>query len=377
MPGHLCLLRLTEDDYPGTTRLEQWPSWTLPVLKWGQQQGGVVGYSHSGWGLALPDYDVHGNRVPTGRGRAADKLPDYEVPPFDGIGANEFIVTVAHDACDFISSVDTPSIWELNIWYHTLNCGFRSRISGETDFPCIYGERVGLGRVYVQLEPGKLLDFDNWVDGLKDGRSYCGDGLSHVVKFSATSSTGNEKNESVQLGWPGSNGKISQLNIEKPGNVKIETSIAAMLEVEPSATSNWIRRQRLDAKPYWHIERARIGQSRKVKAELIVNGHAVATKDIVADGSMNDISWDVDIEQSSWVAVRILPSVHTNPIFIEVGGKPIRASKKSANWCRQAVDVCWNSKKNQIRQTEKAAAELAYRQAAKIYEKIAAESSEE
>ena len=23
--GHLCLLKLTEDDYPGTTRLEQWP----------------------------------------------------------------------------------------------------------------------------------------------------------------------------------------------------------------------------------------------------------------------------------------------------------------------------------------------------------------
>ncbi|MDP7204885.1 MAG: CehA/McbA family metallohydrolase, partial [Pirellulaceae bacterium] len=49
--GHLCLLRLKEDDYPGTDRIEQWPSWDLPVLKWGKQQGGVVGFSHSGWGL--------------------------------------------------------------------------------------------------------------------------------------------------------------------------------------------------------------------------------------------------------------------------------------------------------------------------------------
>ena len=32
------------------------------------------------------------------------------------------------------------------MWYHTLNGGFRTRVSGETDFPCIYGERVGLGR---------------------------------------------------------------------------------------------------------------------------------------------------------------------------------------------------------------------------------------
>ncbi len=49
--GHLCLLRLKEDDYPGTTRIEEWPSWDLPVLRWGKAQGGVVGFSHSGWGL--------------------------------------------------------------------------------------------------------------------------------------------------------------------------------------------------------------------------------------------------------------------------------------------------------------------------------------
>ena len=132
--GHLCLLRLKEDDYPGTTRIEEWPSWDLPVLKWGKSQGGVVGFSHSGWGLKTKDAS----------------LPSLEVPPFDGIGANEYIVDVAHDAVDFISAVDTPAPWELNIWYHTLNCGYRARISGETDFPCIYGERVGLGPVLRQ-----------------------------------------------------------------------------------------------------------------------------------------------------------------------------------------------------------------------------------
>ena len=58
------------------------------------------------------------------------------------------------NAVDFISAVDTPYVWELNIWYHTLNVGFRTRISGETDFPCIYGERVGLGRTYVKLDGG-------------------------------------------------------------------------------------------------------------------------------------------------------------------------------------------------------------------------------
>lgn len=31
--GHIVLLRLKEDDYPGTETIEQWPSWTLPVLQ--------------------------------------------------------------------------------------------------------------------------------------------------------------------------------------------------------------------------------------------------------------------------------------------------------------------------------------------------------
>src|SRR6202043_1623199 len=99
-----------------------------------------------------------------------EKLPDFAMAGFDGIGANEFIVTGPNGACDFISAVDTPPIWELNIWYHELNCGVRTRISGETDFPCIYGDKVGLGRSYVHLN-GKL-DFDKWVEGIKEGGCY-------------------------------------------------------------------------------------------------------------------------------------------------------------------------------------------------------------
>ncbi len=56
-----------------------------------------------------------------------------------------------HDAVDFISAVDTPALWELNIWYHTLNCGFTTRISGETDFPCIYGDASGSGGLTSSL----------------------------------------------------------------------------------------------------------------------------------------------------------------------------------------------------------------------------------
>ncbi len=51
--GHLVLLGLVDQDYPGTKRIEDWPTWDLPILRWGKQQGAVVGFAHSGWGLAV------------------------------------------------------------------------------------------------------------------------------------------------------------------------------------------------------------------------------------------------------------------------------------------------------------------------------------
>jgi hypothetical protein len=342
--GHLCLLRLKEDDYPGTSRIEEWPSWNHPVLKWGKDQGGVVGYSHSGWGLAIKE----------------EKLLSYEMPPFDGIGANEFIVNVVHDVCDFISSVDTPIHYELNIWYHTLNCGYTTRLSGETDFPCIYGERVGLGRGYVKLD--KELDFDRWVDGIRDGRSYVTDGLSHLIDFKANG---------LGVGERGQGGRPSVLAVKAGEPLKISLRAAAMLAEKPN---DRIRKSRLDQKPYWHVERARIGDTRRVPVELVVNGEAVERKEIDADGGINDIQFDFTPKQSSWVAVRVFPSAHTNPIFVEVDGKPIRASRRSAQWCLDAVDVCWRSKQNSIREPEREAASAAYDIAREAYRKILAET---
>ena len=51
--GHLVLLGLQEQDYPGTTRIEEWPTWDLPVLQVGQGAGRGHGFAHCGWGLAV------------------------------------------------------------------------------------------------------------------------------------------------------------------------------------------------------------------------------------------------------------------------------------------------------------------------------------
>jgi hypothetical protein len=337
--GHICLLRLREQDYPGTKLIGDWPSWDLPIFKWARGQNAVIGFAHSGWGLDVGDIR---------------ELPNYKVPPMSGIGANEYLVDVAHDMCDFISTVDTPSIWELNIWYHTLNCGYRCRISGETDFPCIYGDRVGLGRSYVHLD-GKL-KFEDWIEGIKQGRCYVSDGKSHLLDFSV-----NGKGVGVDKG---------EVRLKEGGKVTIKAKVAALLDPKPSPKTEAIRKRPWNQKPYWDVERCRVGESRKVPVEVVVNGIAVDRKEIEADGSEQDVSFDAPIKESSWVCLRILPSSHTNPIFVVVNDKPVRPSKKSAQWCIDALNQCWKQKQPQIRKDERAAAEEAYDKARKAYEKI-------
>lgn len=362
--GHLCLLRLKDQIYPGGDSSEHWPTLCLNTLKWAQKQGAVCGPAHSGWGLAVE----------------SSELPNYEIPPYDGIGANEYIVDVTHEvegpdgsmvpAVDFLSTVDTPYVWELNIWYHTLNCGYRTRISGETDFPCIYGERVGLGRSYIKLD-GKL-DYDAWCQGISDGRGYVSDGRSHIMDFSVNGrEVGTEK---------------SEVALEDSGTVTVRADIAGLLREETEQLSE-IPHGRLmrdkpriaelehTRKPYWHIERARVGDSREVTVEVVVNGQPVAEKRIVADGAINEVVFEeVPIERSSWVALRILPTCHTNPIFVIVDGKPVRASKRSAQWCLDSVDQCWSQKEAMIAPEEMADAKAAYAHARDFYREVLAES---
>jgi len=350
--GHLCLLRLKEEIYPGGGSKDHWPTLGLNTLRWAKKQGAVCGPAHSGWGLEVKGAD----------------LPNYVVPPFNGIGANEYIVDVTHQvsgpdgksvpAVDFISLVDTPCLWELNMWYHTLNVGYRTRGSGETDFPCIYGEKVGLGRSYVKLD-GKL-DYDRWCEGIRQGRSYVSDGKSHLMNF---------KVNELEVGQNG-----SELKLQAPASVKVTAQIAAFLKDTNNAA---LQNLEFSKKPYWDIERARFGTSRQVPVEVIVNGYSVARTNLLADGKLQEVGFDVPIARSSWVALRILASSHTNPIFMILDGKPIRASRRSAEWCLAGVDQCWSQKEKFIKASEMQDAKAAYEHARAEYKKLVAECAQD
>jgi hypothetical protein len=300
---------------------------------------------------------ARGQQYKLGLPSATDELPNYIVPPFNGIGACEYIVDVTHmvegpngkpvPAVDFMSMVDTPHTWELNIWYHTLNAGFRTRISGETDFPCIYGERVGLGRAYVKLD-GRL-SYDAWCEGIRSGRAYVSDGKSHLMEFKAND---------LELGVNG-----SELKLARPATIKLSAKVAARLDEQPRPD---IQNAPAGQKPFWDIERARIGSTREVPVEVLVNGVSVQKQTIAADGTSRDLAFDVPIEKSCWVALRIRASSHTNPIFIIVDDKPIR-EKRSLEWCLKGVDQCWSQKEALIDPKEHADAVAAYEHARKVY----------
>jgi hypothetical protein len=239
--------------------------------------------------------------------------------------------------------MDTKRLEEWNCWYQIMNCGFPLKVSGETDFPCISGSRVGQGRVYVQLGKTDGVDYGVWCKGIQMGRSYVSDGYAHALEFTVNGKS------------PG----FEDVTLEKAGPVKVNAKVVfakdVVLGTAPGAT-------------------APTGNVRKL--ELVVNGKVVESKDIPADDKVHDVSFDVNIDKSSWVALRHFPQMHTNPVNVLVGGKPIRASRESAKWCIGVIEQLWKVRGPGIKAEERAEAEKTFKKALETYKKIAEESEE-
>ena len=405
--GHVCLLNLKEQIYPGATLSKNWPTWTLPVLRWTKAQGGVTGYAHSGSGLQidpvgaakrllekldtnkdgrldakeaaaglLPEpfakIDADGNgfvseaELKASHDRADDQLPNLAIPELNSVGAQEIFVTAAHGVCDFISAMDTDRIREWNAWYHLMNCGLPVKASGETDFPCMSGTRVGQGRSYVQLGKTAKVDYAQWCEGVARGRSYVSDGYAHALDFRVNGRTSGD-----------------ELALESPQRVKVSARVAFSPEtpLEPiyggvipvggprHVGDTVIKRETQSLDPVF--------QRGVRKVELVVNGQVVGTKEVTADGREHTIEFSVAVERSSWVALRQFPSLHTNPVNVLVSGRPIRASRTSAQWAIGCIDQLWRIRGSRIAEAERGEAEKAYEAARAIYRKIAEESPAE
>lgn len=403
--GHVCLLNLKNQTFPGSegTSTMGWPKWTVPVMRWAKEQGGFTGYPHSAlhvdpqqaakWQLQMLDTDQDGvlareeasagvlaesfdatdedgngrlsqDELEVSADRAADKLPNWALPALDGGGAMEIFVSTAEGVCDFVSAMDTARIPEWNTWYHLMNCGFPLKLSGETDFPCMSGRRVGQGRVYVHIGPADSIDFEGWCQGLAAGRSYVSDGFAHALAFE------------VEGHQPGTN----DLLLEAPRKVQVTAKVCFATEqprgvaygtLDPSAG-----RRMVGDTVNLHAPRNDdyvTGGTRKV--ELVANGDVVAIQEVEADGAIHELSFDVEIDQSSWVALRQFPQLHTNPVNVIVEGKPIRVSRRSALWCAESVRLLWNNRRRFIAESEQPSANKSYAAALERYFEIAEEAA--
>lgn len=406
--GHVCLLNLRSQTYPGSegSKTKGWPTWTTPVMRWAKEQGGYAGYAHSASGLWIDpenatarmmqrfDIDANGSLSQTevatallpksfdqmnadqdarlsreelieAHRIAAEELPNYAIPEMNGVGAMEICVSAVAGVCDFISAMDTRRIQEWNTWYHLLNCGFPIKVSGETDFPCMSSRRVGKGRVYVQLGINAQLKFDRWCAGLAEGRSYVSDGYAHLSRFQV---------EDVPMG-------PDAVRLEQPGRVKIEADVAFAPRT-PQGVAHGTQaaeqgRAVVGDTVVLHRDRSEDWvQGGQRTIEIVVNGHVVAKKMIPADGAIHSIKKQILVDQSSWIAVRQFPQLHSNPINVIVAGKPIRASQRSASWCIEMTELLWKNREKRIAEEERSDAKQAFRKAIGVLREIRTEASQ-
>ncbi len=416
--GHVCLLNLQNQTYPGSdgTETRGWPSWTTPVMRWAKAQGGITGYAHSASGLwvdpvpaarrLLKKYDLDGDGVlssdeaqpallpetwaaidsdgdrrldemelTASHDRVADRLPNLAIPEMNGVGAMEICVTTAEGVCDFISAMDTRRIQEWNTWYHLVNCGFPLKVSGETDFPCMSSRRVGQGRVYVQLplERSPLpsdaskhlarIDFTEWCMGLAKGRSYVSDGFAHALDFRVNGT------------FPGT----VDVELSSPSKVKVTANVCFAPETPATvAQGTEVPKGGLrlvgDTVELHGPRRDAVVRGGERLVEIIFNGQPVAKQSVPADGQIHNLKFEVTVPRSGWIALRHFPQLHTNPVNVIVANKPIRASKSSARWCEQTIELLWQNRERNIIPAERDEARQTFERAKARYRQIADQS---
>jgi hypothetical protein len=141
--------------------------------------------------------------------------------------------------------------------------------------------------------------------------------------------------------------------------VALKATVAAWLDETPADPNT-------EVEGYgWHLERARLGTSRSVPLEVVLNGNAVERAVVLADGQPRTATLEVNIERSNWRFSSCRPL--TGPIVVRVAGHPVRASRRSAEWCLGCLEVVWAKHAHRIRESERAVAAAAWDHARASY----------
>jgi len=199
------------------------------------------------------------------------------------------------------------------VWYRLLNTGFRIAAGAGTDamtnFASLRGP-IGMNRVFVRTGP--RLDYRAWLAGLKAGRTFVSNGP--LLAFTL-------------------NGREAGGEITLPAGVHQLTA-------------------RVSLRSIVSVERL----------EIVANGVVVAPIPLGRNGTSADAVILLPVTRSGWFTLRassvasaapildIYPFATTSPVYVMVGGKPIRNPEDSrwfARWIERleaavAAHSGWN-----------------------------------
>ena len=215
----------------------------------------------------------------------------FPAPPGGCCTPFEAVVHIARGKLDFLSTDRVPDgqgavdDGTFRLWRSAQNTGFRVAIAGGSDWLCAHqpGDDTPLTDVIVDGP----LTYEHWLDGIRAGRT------AVVNEFGAGVHL-NLRVEGKRLG--------EELLRTEPGEVRV------LVE----ATND---------QPY--------------EVEILVNGETQAR---VAMGSGSQVAETrVSVARSSWIAARS-PRALTSPVFVLVGGLPIRASASDTCYLWRSVE---------------------------------------
>jgi hypothetical protein len=309
--GHAGIVGLREhyllpdySGYPRTALASLYPTNDL-IADLARAQGALFGYVHPF------DFRPDTSRIESG-------VP-YELPINAAAGKLDYLEVMGY----------SDHLITSEIWYRLLNCGFRIPAGAGTDaFPNFASLRgpPGLVRVYARVErggrpAGRLNAPDahrRFLDAVKAGRTFV------------------------------TNAPLLDFQITGPDDVTRQSGEEIRLPAgRHTLTARAIMRSNV---PVDHLE-------------IVANGRVVASLQVQTGGTSADTAIVLPVEQSGWFVLRarsdrprrpvldLYPFASTSPIYVEVGGAPIRSSPDAAYflaWLAQVEErvrahTDWNS----------------------------------
>ena len=181
-----------------------------------------------------------------------------------------------------------------------MNCGLPLKASGETDFPCMSGTRVGQGRMYVQLGKQDRVDYAQWCRASPAAAATSATATRTRWSFAVN---GKSVGRRAAAGQPGQGDRRAKVAFSPETPLEPAYGGAIPVGGPRHVGDTVIMREALSLDPVYQRGRRLV--------EVVVNGRVAASREVPADGREHAVEFPVPIERSSWVAhAAVSPAPH-------------------------------------------------------------------